>query len=129
VTIKEKDRPARNGTGPKNTTNFLEHNHLPLHVASREVDWFSVHQFVMPLIERLGPLPWPGTVSWSELSDHDPRKLGAVLVAGMLWALNEDARQSAMAEAQRDLSRAYDWSATSRKMRARSEVCIPRRAS
>ncbi len=79
-------------------------------IASRAVDWFAVYQFTMPLIERLGPLPpWPGTVSWCELSDHDPAKLGAVLVAGMLWALNEDARQEAMAEASKAISASADW--------------------
>lgn len=55
-----KDRPASDEAGP----HFLfgcapEHSGLSLprpQVASRVVDWYRVHTFVAPQIERLGPL-------------------------------------------------------------------------
>ena len=92
-------------------------NHQPQQcISSREVSWWSVHEFVEPLLKRSGPLPWPGTVTWCELSDHDPAKLAAVLVAGMLWALNEDARQEASRQASHDISAAADWSVIATEM-------------
>lgn len=50
-----------------------------------------------PLISRTGPHPYPGTPAWCALSDHDPAKLAAVLLAVVFWALNEDAHQEATA--------------------------------
>jgi len=104
-------------------------HHLSRAVSSRQVDWYRVYSFVAPLVERLGPLPWPGTPTWCELSDHDPRKTGAVLLAGVLWALNEDARQDAQAEASCDISEAADWPAIARELHARRAVYIPREAA
>jgi hypothetical protein len=96
---------------------------------TRAVDWFLVFQYVLPLIERLGPLPWPGTLPWTELPDCDPRKLAAVLLAGVLWTLHEDTRQDAMRQGGGDISRAADWSDFARRMVQRRGVYIPRCAS
>ena len=74
---------------------------------SREVDWFRVWTFVRPLLRRT--CPYPGTPAWAELSDHDPDKIAAVLLAGVLWALNEDARQDASVQASHAISAAADW--------------------
>lgn len=97
--------------------------------ASRQVDCYPVYEFVLPLVARLGPLPWPGTPAWCELSDHDPAKLAAVLRAGVVWALNEDARQDAMVQASQAISAAADWTEFARQSRARRQVYIPRRSS
>ena len=96
-------------------------NLAQLNDASRLVDWYRVYTFVAPLIEQLGPLSWPGSPSWCELSDHDPRKLAAVLVAGVLWSLNQDARQNASNQASRAIAASADWGAISRRMRQHAD--------
>jgi hypothetical protein len=80
---------------------------------SHEVDWYRVWCFVKPLLRSS---PYPGTPAWCELSDHDPAKWAAVLLAGCLWSLNESARQDAMTQAARDVSAAYDWAAIGRRI-------------
>jgi hypothetical protein len=88
-------------------------------ITTRAVDWYRTYEFVQPLIRMLGPLPWPGTATWCELSNHDPRKLGAMLVAGVLWTLNESARQDANCQASQIISGACDWGAVARRIRQR----------
>lgn len=91
--------------------------HSPIH--ARTISWFEVHEFVQALTEGVGPLPWPGTLEWLELPDDDPRKVAAVLRAGVLWALNESARQEAMAEASQAISAALDWGEIGRQIQQR----------
>ena len=100
-------------TPPTTMRRWVDDNRSRRSVASREVDWYAVSEFVRPLLRSC---PWPGTPAWCELSDHDPAKLAAVLWAGALWALNEDARQHAMAQASRDVSAAADWGAIGRRV-------------
>jgi hypothetical protein len=92
--------------------------------ASREIDWYSVWCFVRPLLRRT--CPYPGTPAWITLSDHDPAKLAAVLLAGALRSLNESARQDAEREASHAVSTAADWTAVARRVRGRGPAYIPR---
>lgn len=96
-------------------------------VASRTVDWWSVHQYVEPFLRELGCRPpMAGTLPWTELADHDPAKLAAVLDGGRHWALRVDLAQAALADASRDVAEAEDWAALGRRMRSRNGIYIPR---
>ena len=104
-TTDEADTAQRSGTGSR-----------PQHhrTASREIDWYRVYRFVEPFLRSC---PYPGTPAWCALSDHDPAKMAAVLLAGELWSLNESARADAMRQASRDVSAAYDWAVIGRRIR------------
>lgn len=94
-------------------------------IESRAVAWEPVHRLVAPLLGSPGLAP--GVPAWVDLDDHDPEKWRAVLWSSVWWAVAEDARQDAMAEASRAISAAADWSAVARGMqRRRSGVYIPR---
>lgn len=70
-------------------------------VDSRQVSWWSVHEFVSAAIQHADISSWPtaGTPSWCALANGDPRKLAAVLVDGEHWALRIDTEQEHLAEA------------------------------
>lgn len=91
--------------------------------ASREIDWYSVWTFVRPLLRAC---PYPGTAQWIALSDHDPAKFAAVLLAGALWSLAESTRQDAEREASHAVSAAADWTAVARRVRGRGPAYVPR---
>jgi hypothetical protein len=90
-------------------------------LASRTVDWWPVHDLVEPYLGDPGLIP--GTPSWRDRPDTDPAKWQAILWSSVWWALAEDTRQAAMADASREISKAADWSQISR---TRSGVYIPR---
>jgi hypothetical protein len=94
-------------------------------IASRQVAWEPVHRLLAPLLGT--PVPAPGTPAWVDLDDNDPDKWSAIFWSSMWWALAEDGRQTAMAEASRAISAAADWPAEARWIqRRRSSVYIPR---
>lgn len=66
---------------------------------------------------------------WCHLGARDPAKWQALLWPTVWWCVNEVSRQTALAEASRDISAAADWSALSRNMLQRNSAYIPRRAS
>ena len=74
---------------------------------SRTVAWQPVHALLEPLLGDPGLVP--GTPSWCDMADSDPRKWQAVLWSAVWWAVAEDARQTDLAEASRDISTAADW--------------------
>lgn len=111
MTIKETDRPARDGTGPNNTTNHSEHNRLPLHVASREVSATATYMAVAPLLVEVADWPLCGTPAWVDLDNNDPRRQAAVAYAALQWTLQQDIEQEAERQASHDISSAYDWGA------------------
>lgn len=94
-------------------------------IESRQVDWWSVHTFVLPTLIRVESWPLAGSPAWRELADNDPVKLAAIFDAARHHALRVDTAQAAMAEASRDIA-AADWSAVSREIRQRNGVYIPR---
>jgi hypothetical protein len=81
-------------------------------VDSRQVSWWSVHEFIEATVAQLGlgPLPSAGSPSWCALADGDPRKLLAVAIDGEHHVLRKEAAQEARAEASKALSMAEDWS-------------------
>jgi hypothetical protein len=101
---------------------------------SRQVDWWSVHEFVEPYLRAAGGYPMAGTVAWQLLSDTDPAKWAALLDAAQHHVLRVDTCQEQLAEASQNISRAADWGAVTRWNRSRAEATasgtyIPRRAS
>lgn len=99
---------------------------------SRQVDWWSVHQFLETVVAQAncGPLPIAGTPGWCAMSDGDPRKLIALAVAGEHHVLRTEAAQTAMAEASHEISTAADWSALARRIQTgRGSAYIPRKVA
>lgn len=110
MTVNTTETPARKGGG-----------------TSREVNLFAVHQFLAP---HLGdPEYIPGTPSWTELPDDSAAKWRSVLWAAMWWAVAEDARQNAVAEAGQAISAAADWSEAAQQLPRRRHIDELRRSA
>ena len=95
--------------------------------SSREVNLFAVHQFLAPHLGN--PDVIPGTPSWTQLPNGDSAKWRAVLWAAMWWAVAEDARQDAVAEAGQAISGADNWSVVAQQVLRRRAIDEMRRAS
>lgn len=95
-------------------------------VTSRQVSWWSVHEFVTPLLDRAGSCPVVGTPSWCALDDDDPRKLAALLDAAQHWALRLETGQEALGDASRQIAGALDWSALAARYRTHAEFYAAR---
>jgi hypothetical protein len=80
-------------------------------LSSSQVDWWTVHQFVVVWLDRVEAWPMAGTPQWANLPAHDPRKWASLLDAARHWSLRVDTCQEAKAEAGRDVSGAADWKA------------------
>lgn len=99
-------------------------------VASLQVAWFSVYEFVAKLLSETGSWPIAGTPSWTALDDTDPRKLAAVLAAGTHWALRVDCEQTVRAQASQDISSIPGWKAAAQQIQSgRGPAYIPRKAA
>ena len=99
-----------------------EHNAVVRRItASRQVAWWSVHEFVEPLLEQVGWAPMAGTVEWRALPDDDPRKIAALLDAAQHWILRVETCQTAECQAARDVSAAADWTAIGQRIRDHAE--------
>jgi hypothetical protein len=95
-------------------------------LGSRTIDWWSVHLYVLPVLDEAGTWPIAGSPTWEELASDHPAKLAAVLDGGRRDALRNDTIGAALAAASRAISGAADWSCMSRTIRQRSGVYIPR---
>ena len=93
---------------------------------ARTVDWWSVHQFVTPLLVEVKSWPMAGTLTWQHLDDTDPRKWASLLDAAQHWTLRVDTCQQHLAEASRDIAGASDWPKIARNALQRNGVYIPR---
>jgi hypothetical protein len=80
-------------------------------VSAQQVSWWSVHEHVSDLLDRVGSWPTVGTPAWCALDGDDPRKLAAIFDAARHWALRLETCQQAMCEASREISSAANWSA------------------
>jgi hypothetical protein len=90
-------------------------------VSSQQVNWFTVHEFVAPVLERVGSWPAPGSPEWCALDDDDPAKWAALLDAARHWALRVETCQQAHCDASRQVSGAVDWSALAHEISQRSD--------
>jgi hypothetical protein len=109
---------SRNHIKPRSTATVA--------VSGQQVSWWSVHEYVAPLLERAGPWPTLGTPAWCDLDDTDPRKVAALFDAAQHWALRVETCQQQLAEASRDVSAAADWSAIATEIFYRRGTYIPR---
>jgi hypothetical protein len=85
------------------------------------VNWWSVHEFAVPRLQRAGDWPLVGSPLWVELGDRDLAKWAALLDAAQHWALRVETCQQAECVASRDLSAAEDWLAVARIAKHRGE--------
>lgn len=81
---------------------------------SRQVDWWAVHQLVVPVLDSVGDWPLVGTPLWVVLDDHDPVKWAAVIDAGRHQALRWDSIGQANAQASQAVSTATKWRTVAR---------------
>lgn len=95
--------------------------------ASRQVAWTAVYRLLSPLLGD--PHLIPGTPVWAQLEDTDPAKWQAILWAAVWWAVGEDARQEAVAEAGAQISAAENWAAVSQQVLRRRQIDDMRKAS
>jgi hypothetical protein len=83
-------------------------------IHSQEVSWWSVHEFVVPKLEKTSEWPLLGTPSWCVLEGRDPAKWAALLDAAQHWALRIDTAQELLAQSSHDIASAADWPAAHR---------------
>lgn len=88
---------------------------------SRQIAWWTVHQWIAPFLERVASWPMAGTPEWVALADDDPAKLAAVLDGGRFWALRLDTCQEEMAEASQAISECADWKQVASRIQQRTE--------
>ncbi len=95
-------------------------------LASPQVSWWSLHEHIAPLLNRVGDWPTVGTPQWCELDDGDPRKLAAIFDAAQHHALRLELNQEAHAQASRDIAAAVDWPALAREINQRTDFYAAR---
>ena len=88
-------------------------------LASQQVSWWSVHEFVSAVLDQVNGWPLVGTSAWCSLADEDPQKWVALLDAAQHWALRVETAQESRCEASRDVSDAADWRAIAREVSVR----------
>jgi hypothetical protein len=93
---------------------------------SQQVSWWSVREFVAPILARVGSWPAAGTPAWCALDDTNPAKQAALYDAAQHWALRIDTCETAMAEASRDISAAADWPAIAREIQQHNDFYAQR---
>ena len=90
-------------------------------VASQQVSFWSVHEFVQRYLETAGCYPPAGTPAWCELADGDRRKWAALLDFAQHHALRVETAQEADCQASHDVSASADWSAIAQRERDEAE--------
>jgi Protein of unknown function (DUF2742) len=96
-------------------------------MGSAAVSWWSVHEFVAPVLERVGSWPMAGTPEWCALADDDSRKLAAIFDAARHHALRVEMAQETRAQTSREVSSAADWRHLAVDIVRCRNVRIPRR--
>ena len=94
---------------------------------SREVKFYPVYEMLSPMLAD--PRLIPGTPVWCQLDDADPAKWQAILWSAVWWAIAEECRQDAIAEAGEQIAAAEDWGDVARQVQRRRQIDEHRRAS
>lgn len=62
-------------------------------IASQQVTWWTVREFITPALNQVSDWPTLGTPAWCNLLRADPRKWCALLDGAQHWALRLDSCQ------------------------------------
>jgi len=120
MTNQEHGPPPKKGEAPKDLTRSRGSATTPTKSefsnSSRQVSWWTVHDFVQHVLAEAGSWPMVGTPAWCALGDDDPVKIAAVYDAAQHHALRVDLHQQSLAESSRDISQAADWSQVATEM-------------
>lgn len=95
-------------------------------LASRQVAWWPVHEYVIEHLAEQSDWPLIGTPEWCALPDDDPRKMASVLDAAQHYALYLDGKGEALAEASTAVSTAQDWNIFSTNNIQRESLYVER---
>ena len=82
---------------------------------SRQVSFWSVHEFVQRYLDTAGHFPAAGTPAWCAQPGGDRRKWAALLDAAQHHVLRVETAQEQHAEASRAVADAADWTAIARE--------------
>lgn len=98
-------------------------------LASRQVAWWPVHEFLAALLAQANTAPpLAGTPAWCALADTDPAKLLALAQAGEHAVLRWETDQEHRTEASHAVAASTDWPALARRIqRGRGPAYIPRK--
>jgi hypothetical protein len=88
-------------------------------ITSRQVSWWSVRDFVVPLLELCEPWPLLGTPAWCDLESGDERKWIALLDGSQHYALHLESKQIAICQASRDVAESAELVAVARRQMKR----------
>jgi hypothetical protein len=114
------------GSSPKSPTTIKATTAGRPCVSSGQVSWWSVHEFVAPVLSSVESWPMVGTPEWCALDDADPVKVAALFDAAQHWALRVETCQQAHCDASREISGAVDWSALAREINQRADFYASR---
>lgn len=89
--------------------------------SARSVSWWSVHEFVAPLLAAADQWPTAGTPAWCALPADDPLKWLALFDAARHHALRMECAQEALADAATDISKDHDWRSISNEISQRRD--------
>lgn len=95
-------------------------------LASQQVSWSDVHEFVLPKLRKAGDWPLAGSPAWCDLDDSSRIKWAALLDASQHWVLRVEYFQQAEGEASHEISAAEDWSTISRMIKGRADYFAAR---
>lgn len=99
-------------------------------IVTREVDLYSVHLLVAPILATVESWPVAGTLTWQRLADVDPAKWAAVLDMARYGALHLQLRQEHLADAGHEIACAADWAALAQRIQnGRGAAYIERKKS
>ena len=90
-------------------------------VSSQQVNWWTVHEFVESVLDRIGSWPMAGTPEWCALDDDDPVKIAALFDAAQHWALRLETCQQVRCDASQEVADAVDWSALAGDIKQRAD--------
>lgn len=131
---RRRSAPPQDRPTPLTTDSDTECTCPPRQSASRQIAWFTTFEFANAIAQLHGydlssdHFPPPGSPAWCDMADHDDRKLLALLQRGVQAALDDDARQAAMADASHEICAATRWRPLAvRHLRGRGPAYVPRR--
>lgn len=116
--------PSQSGQQGSPSTEPTGHNSTRYRLASQQVSWWAVHEFVIQVLRRSESWPLAGTPAWCALADDDPVKLASLLDAAQHWALRLETCQEASVASSHDISTAANWAAIGQRIQARREWMV-----